>query len=721
MNNKLLYIITALYFASTGCVKAQAPGRYDWISHARIFIIDGYTYPLMPKLEFDAEKLAETMADMHANVLRIATSGYCDWLIPGTQFKTSAYLGDRDILDECIKACKPRGIKVVPYLRTGGPIRTEIMDPEWVQRITPDGKPCSYWDLGDMASPTCWNTSYRDAFYDYVKIIVNKYDIDGIYFDSWFPFYGFNGPVCYCEGCKRGFRKASGKEIPYKANPKDYTPEELKDIESYRTWYRNELAGIFTVAKKIVKSYKDIPLIYNINNPSRIINEDTSILNGSDAFLYERGRTMAERAEGVSLATAHGLAVWPYAGTYDPFPRIPHYNHELVQEIYTTVAFGGSPVLYHTYFFAEHPESRGLVRDAFTILDRNDMFVKGFRSDEFCAVVWSNTDPPGHEVKAFVWNNNARMNSLGAFTACMNSHIQVSSLLQMDLDNFDILKKYKVLYLPDICYLSDKQVENITRFVEEGGGLVMTYATSLYNEKGERRTDFALGSLAKIRYKKPDEGLSVKISKHQTYGGVWDLYLKTRQGQEIIKSPLAGRLIPTHLYETVEVLPGGKIVADLVSGTGEEPIVPGLIVSGYGKGKVAYLAGASDALYYQTSMKELSDLMTDVIKYVSPSELPYEIEAPRNALISNMTVNGNTRVFHLINWSGSKDEKMLQNVYYIPSLEDIKIRFRIPEGKKVREIKLFVPGEFSQKKSGDILSVNILKLNNYQGVIIELE
>ncbi len=83
------------------------------------------------------------------------------------------------------------------------------------------------------------------------------------------------------------------------------------------------------------------------------------IINETDAFLYERGKSIIERAEGVSVATAHGFTVWPYVGTYDPFPRIPHFKYELGQEIFTSVVFGGSPILYHTYFFVDHPESRG--------------------------------------------------------------------------------------------------------------------------------------------------------------------------------------------------------------------------------------------------------------------------------------------------------------------------------------------------------------------------
>ena len=426
---------------------------FEWIKYARIFIIDGYTYPLFPKIEFDAERLAETMVDMHANVLRIATSGYCDWLIPGTEFKVAGDLGKRDILAESIAACKPRGIKVVPYLRTGGSIKTTSMRPEWAHIENPDGDIGSSWDLGAKSTALCWNTPYRQAFYGYVKILVSKYDIDGLYFDSWFPFYGFRREVCYCEGCKKGFKEFSGEDLPYRENINEYSKEELKIITRYREWYIEELFKAFSETKRIIKSYKNIPLIYNINNPTRISNKfqnDMRIMDGSDAFLYERGKSMIERAEGVSLATAHGITIWPYVGTYDPFPRIPHFKYELSQEIFTSVAFGGSPILYHSYFFVDHPESRGPIKEAFKIIDENYNSFKGFRSDEFCAVVWNETDPAGHAINGYLWDVNARLSSLGSFSACIKSHIQTTSLLKQDLDNIESLDRYKVLYLPDI-------------------------------------------------------------------------------------------------------------------------------------------------------------------------------------------------------------------------------------------------------------------------------
>ncbi len=45
----------------------------------------------------------------------------------------------------------------------------------------------------------------------------------------------------------------------------------------------------------------------------------------------------------------------------------------------------------------------------------------------------------------------------------------------------------------------------------------MTYATSLYNEHGEKRQDFGLGDLGKIQYHKPDEQTSEKIAENLAF------------------------------------------------------------------------------------------------------------------------------------------------------------------------------------------------------------
>ena len=57
------------------------------------------------------------------------------------------------------------------------------------------------------------------------------------------------------------------------------------------------------------------------------------------------------------------------------------------------------------------------------------------------------------------------------------------------------IDRFKTLILPNIAALSTRQCDQIRAFVEQGGSIVATYETSLYDEWGVRRNDFGLASL----------------------------------------------------------------------------------------------------------------------------------------------------------------------------------------------------------------------------------
>ena len=68
-------------------------------------------------------------------------------------------------------------------------------------------------------------------------------------------------------------------------------------------------------------------------------------------------------------------------------------------------------------------------------------------------------------------------------------------------DNIDRdANKVSVLVLPNLAAMSNSQVESVRRFVSKGGSLVATDETSLYDEYGDRRPDFALGDLFGAKY-----------------------------------------------------------------------------------------------------------------------------------------------------------------------------------------------------------------------------
>lgn len=64
--------------------------------------------------------------------------------------------------------------------------------------------------------------------------------------------------------------------------------------------------------------------------------------------------------------------------------------------------------------------------------------------------------------------------------------------------NLNDLSKYRVLVLADQECLSDEKLDQIRKFVKNGGGLVATEHTSLYTEWRQRRRDFGLKDLLKV-------------------------------------------------------------------------------------------------------------------------------------------------------------------------------------------------------------------------------
>jgi len=695
--------------------------QYDWLNTARIFLIDAYQPPFAPKLEFDADKLARTMQEMHVTVVRMATLGkYAT--IPGVRFSRHPDQGSRDLLAEMIAACKPRGIRVIPYISTGHKLAWSMVTrdyPDYAHRSTPGGGPeTDHMYVGENMGAVCWSTSYRQAYMDLITHVVKDYDIDGIYFDSWFPFYFWTGKkVCYCNGCTEGFRKASGLELPWHRNDADYTGSDLDAIEKYHAWYREQLIGILREVRRTVKSYKDIPLINNINNPINITREDPRVIASMDAFLYERGESILERAEGVSLAKTLGIKVMPYIGGYDNWPRIVHNKLDIQQQIFTTVMFGGAPIISQPYPYIYSNINREFVSYPFRIIQDNEKLFATLGNEPYVAVIYSTFDPEGHAKEGWWWKADARTATLGAFAACLYGHIQVTSAMPSLLDSPDLMSKFKVIYLADNVYITEQQIQNIRRFVMDGGGLIACYSTSLFNKPGDRNSTFAMEDLLRVR----SVQLPAALETYQAMiGGPNDLYLLARNDAGGRLTQWRDRLVPVWYYEPVEVLEGGTVIMDMITGDDRRPVMPGVVLSQLGKGKVLYSASSLESLYGSNGNPELGNLISDFITLVSPVPFPYIIKAP-STLITNLTSSGNNFVFHLTNWTGNKFEKNHMIEDYIAEAHNVSIKFTIPSGRKIESVKSITGSEFTMNNSGtNILEILLPHVGAYEGIIITL-
>jgi hypothetical protein len=464
--------------------------------------------------------------------------------------------------------------------------------------------------------------------------------VDGLYFDTWRPFYFWPGlKVCYCDGCRNGFQQASGKAIPWQEREADYTKEDHEVIAEDHHLYHEELMSVVQEVRRMVKAHKDIPLIYNVNYADNMENEDPRILRAMDAFLYERGHSLLERAEGVSLARAAGLGVWPCVGVYNNRPRVIPNWLDYQQEIFTTAAFGGTPIISQPYAYATQTENRRWVSYPFSVLEHYERELQGAENVPYIGVVQATRNPPGHAQTRWFWSADVRSSTLGAFAARLYGHVQVSSVPQSLLDEPEKLARYRVLYLADVLQLTPRRRENLERFVENGGGLLACYGTSLYGAGGERLERFELESLLRIRPTHPQGELADTLGSFRCMlGGPNELYLSPHAASN-------GPLVPLGYFEPVEVLDGESTMMDIVTGGGHHPILPGVVTSAHGKGHAVYLASSLESLYSSTREAVLGRCLRNLVEYAADAtalpgyctkladyQLDPEWELPRSAL-----------------------------------------------------------------------------------------
>ena len=241
-------------------------------------------------------------------------------------------------------------------------------------------------------------------------------------------------------------------------------------IAEYHQWYYEQLIGVLQQVRRMVKSHKDIPLIYNMNNADNMADEDPRILKAMDAFLYERGHSLLERAEGVSLARAAGLGVWPYVGVYNNWPRVVPERPGL-----STGDLRHRGLRRRAHYCAALRLRRAAGKPPLGPVPvlRPEALRARFRGPRMCPSLPScmpTRNPPGHAQTGWFWSADVRSSTLGAFAACLYGHVQVSSVPQLMLDDPEQLARYRVLYLADVPQLTPRRRENLEQFVENGGG-----------------------------------------------------------------------------------------------------------------------------------------------------------------------------------------------------------------------------------------------------------
>lgn len=640
-------------------------------------------------------------------------------------------MGDRDGTREVVALCKKHGIRYVTYYYAQRePEQVAREHPEW-RAVNAEGKPSHYF---------CYNTGARDLVRNRIVELVRDVGVDGIFFDMLHA----RTTECYCPSCRSGFKKLVGQEPPAKEdfnNPlwPRWVEYKYRSIEDALLDFNRAIKAVNKDAALVINSWNAWVYQHRGNSRSSIrvadcvdgLLEETGWYDTVDSSFFAfpaRHNFMNWHLAGLSRS---GRAFMWAAGTLPGWRNIPAL--EATIRVMTMMSNGSVP--------AHSVPGRDVLAAYMSEIAARDRYFVGAGAAPWCGLVVSE--------RSELWYGRSEQKEryvkgvYGAFQAMLERHLPVSLVTDRDLE-LGRLEPHRVLLAPNCAAMSDAEMETIRKFVRDGGGLVTTYETSLYDEFGRPRDDFGLADVLGARKKEDFDNRAMRVSfsgpkisnchvffgdKHRWSNDPVILETLKLRGVTAPEGRIS-RHVPLHCRMLLTEMSAGKkpdlalnvYRADKGTEKGETLSAPALIESQYGKGRVFYFPADITWSFFRYGHEYLGRLLELAVREAAGEPPPAEVKAP--ACVQATTQRqGERLIVHLLNdisSFGRSQNVVAESLYLrreVLPIHDIQVIFR---DKALRKIRL-VPGDkaLEPEEIADGLRVTIPKLNIHTMVVAE--
>lgn len=607
--------------------------------------------------------------------------------------------GTRDVL----RLCRQHGIRYIPYYwAQREPAALGVAHPDW-RSVNSKGKPTSYF---------CFNTAYRDLVRSRIVELVKEVGTDGIFFDMFHA----RGDECYCGACNEKFRALSGQEPPVKEDFDSLLWQQWVDFK-----YRSIEEAMRDFNRAIKAANPEAALVVNswnawvYRNPHNIRNS-IRVAECVDGMLEETGWYDSVDASFFAFPALHNFMSWHLGGlckdkrafmwSSPSYLRTAPVNYvEAATRVLTIMTNSAVP--------AQSVPGRDVMARYMADIAERDSFVRGDRLYPWCGMVvsektelWYGRDDPKNRYLKGVY---------GAFQTMMERHLPVSLVTDRELE-LGKLDGYKVLFLPNCAAMSDPEMETVRRFVHDGGGLVATYETSLYDGHARTREAFGLADVLGVTKLDALDTHRLVMSFDAKQGNNAALYFPPTHPwtadpviQETLSARTSTQSAPNLTHHVplnarmllVEATPAARSPIRITTTTTEQGTNAikrsnnaGVVESTYGKGKVIYLPADLSSSFFRYGSEHLARMLELALRATASAPPPVEVAAPR--IVQMMThQQGNRLVVHLLNDVSSlgrsqntAGESLYQRREVIP-INDIAVTFR---DEKLSRF-LLVPGD----------------------------
>jgi hypothetical protein len=626
----------------------------------------------------DVEEWADYWASLEVDVVLVSITGILAFYPSKVPFhKPGKFLNGRDFAGECIAAAKNRDIRVIarmsPDLNWGDALEAH---PEWFKRDK-QGNPITAKEDTDLYQ-TCMFTSYMTEHIPAIMREVNdRYPIDGIFTNAWPPIGRM--PECYCNACKN---------LPHFDTPAYWDKFNERVLYLWKMWdgiakekrsdnlYFGNMGGAIESGPDM-KSLEGVAYWYNCDNQGR---------GGDDTPIW--GCTLQGRVCNAIMSGHTATNVTASYDTGDPRWRNLHKSTEEAQMwMNETVASGMVP----WYHFIGGEKGLGADRrwqqpgyEYFNWLAKCDAHLTNNASIADIAVVMGQRTQRFYRSKEMgdpMWNIH------GIYYALIEGRFFFDFLHEQDLLT-DKLKKYKTVILPNIALLSDAECAALTKFAHDGGSIMASFETSLFNEQNERRNDFGIAEIFGIhatgeRRTRVGNGYMGRIErKHPILEGFsgtdWLPGAKWLQPIAPVESPVM-TVIPPYVNYPPE----------LAYPPVEKTDIPDVVAKEQGRSRLVYFAGDIERTMWRSGNTDLSMLLQNAIRWVTKGESPAGVEG-KGVIEAFAWETRAGYAIHLLNYTNPNAFKGWIREYY--PVGEQRVTMTVPAGRKISRVELLRAG-----------------------------
>jgi hypothetical protein len=625
----------------------------------------------------------------------------------------SSWLGNMDPFGYLVNGCRKMNMSVIARTDPHAAWQDAFeAHPDWIA-VTAKGEKRRHWANPDMWV-TCALGPYNFQFMTEIhKEIMEKYEPDGIFSNRW-----AGHGICYCEHCREGFSKFSGTDLPKNADRFDPV------YQKYMEWSTARLKELWVLWDDVIRKKKASSRFIPNGFPDKVITGQLSDIVFTDhqarsgyALPWSNGRGAKELRASIGMKPLGGIFS---VGLEEQYRWKDSVQTEAEIRIWVAECVANGMRPWFTKFSGVLYDRRWLdtVEKIYVKLYKNEKYL---RNTEPLARVGLLFSEQSNNYGAETWQQRSGDHSSGMYHALIEARVPFE-MVNDRLLSPEYLKPFKLLILPNSAQLSDEQCTLIRNFVKEGGSILATYETSLYDKNGKRRSDYGLADLFGASTdggaEGPMQNSYLKLRKdpstgkfHPVLAGLEDAYriintiyrIKTKPTLEQLPSPVT--LIPSYPDLPMEhVYPRAE--------TDDRE----LYLNETGKGRVAYFPGDIDRSFWQVMSADHGRLLANTIRWALNEEPVVEVEGPG---VIDVTVwkQEKSMTVHLVNLT---NPMLMKGPFRELLPVSAKARIKIPAGRSVSGVSLLMSSQKANfKTEGGNLIVEIPKIEDHEIVGID--